>query len=64
MTKTLDELRADIQREAANVGKRPYSHNLIRLALEIIDKRFGRAEANKAVRDFRLKRKGFNEEPD
>jgi hypothetical protein len=46
------------------VGIRPYSHNIIRLTLAEIDKRFGRPAANKAVRDFNLEDKGFNEEPE
>jgi hypothetical protein len=46
------------------VGKRPYSHNIIRLALAEIDRRFGRQAANKVVVDFKLESKGFNEEPE
>ncbi len=44
------------------MGKRPYSHNIIRLALAEIDRTFGRPAANKAVVDFKLESKGFNEE--
>jgi len=62
-TARLEELRATLKREASYVGKKPFSHNIIRITLSIIADEFGGAEANKAVRDFRLKRKGFNEEP-
>jgi len=62
VSETLRELRQRIKREAPYVGKRPYSHNIIRLALAEIDRRFGRPAANKAVVDFKLESKGFNEE--
>jgi hypothetical protein len=61
---TLDDLRDRVQREVPYVGIKPFSHNIIRTTLLEIEQKFGRAEANKAVRDFRLKRKGFNEEPE
>ena len=59
----LEELRACIKREAPFVGKKPHSHNIIRFNLAIIASEFGVEEANRAVRNFRLKSKGFNEEP-
>ena len=61
---TLNELRDRIRWEAPYVGRKPYSHNIIRIVLAEIEKKFGRAEANRAVRDFQLERKGFNEEPE
>ena len=64
MSETLGQLRRRIKREAPYVGQRPYSHNIIRLTLSEIDKRFGRQAANKAVVDFKLESKGFNEEPE
>ena len=64
MSESLNQLRRRITREAPYVGRRPYSHNIIRLTLAEIDKRFGRAAANKAVKDFKLESKGFNEEPE
>lgn len=60
----LAELRDRIRHETPFIGKKPYSHNIVRLTLSEIEQKFGRAEANNAVRDFRLKAKGFNEEPD
>ena len=64
VSETLRQLRARVKRESPYVGIRPYSHNIIRLTLAEIDKRFGRPAANKAVRDFNLAAKGFNEEPE
>ena len=63
MSETLGQLRRRIKRESPYVGKRPYSHNIIRLTLAEIDRRFGRPSANEAVADFKLESKGFNEEP-
>ncbi len=60
----LQELRAQIQHEAPFVGVKPFSHNIIRLTLTQIAKDHGRPAANKAVRDFQLASKGFNEEPE
>ena len=62
MSDTLSELRDRIRWEAPYVGRKPYSHNIIRIVLAEIEKNFGRAEANRAVRDFSLERKGFNTE--
>ncbi len=59
----LAELRAAIQRERPYIGKKPYSHNIVRLTLAIIEKEFGRAAANETVRKYKLEAKGFNEEP-
>jgi len=63
-TETLADLRAQIRREAPYIGRRRFSHNIIGLLLNMIAKKFGRDEANKAIRDFKLERKGFNEEPE
>jgi len=64
VSETLRQLRQRIKREAPYVGKRPYSHNIIRLALAEIDRRFGRPAANMTVVNFKLESKGFNEEPE
>jgi hypothetical protein len=53
-TMTLDELKAKIKAERPGVGVKPYSHNIIRLLLQQIDKEYGLAEANKAIDDFDL----------
>lgn len=59
MNETLDELRLQIQREVPFVDKKPYSHNIISLLLKSIDVHYGRAEAIKAMKDFKLKKKGW-----
>ena len=64
MNDPLDELRDRIRWEAPCVGRKPYSHNIVRIVLAEIEKKFGRAEANRAVRDFKLESKGFNQEPE
>jgi len=60
----LAELRKRVKREAPYIGVKPYSHNIVRLTLAQIAQDHGRAEANKAVRDFDLESKGFNTEPE
>lgn len=60
----LSDLRWRIRQEAPYVGIKPFSHNIIRLTLAEIARKFGRAEANQAVRDFNLESKGFNQEPE
>jgi len=60
----LASMRDHIRREAPYVGIKPYSHNIIRLVLAHIAHDFGPAEANKAVRDFKLESQGFNQEPE
>jgi len=62
MGDSLDELRDRIRWEAPYVGRKPHSHNIVRIILAEIEKKFGRAEANRAVRDFKLQVKGFNTE--
>ena len=64
MSETLRQLWARIKREAPYVGIRPYSHNIIRLTLAQIEKDHSGAAANRAVRDFHLAARGFNEEPE
>lgn len=64
MDAKLAQLRDIIRREAKHVGRKPYSHNVVRMALQDIDREFGPSEANRAIRDFKLVRKGFNEEPE
>jgi hypothetical protein len=60
----LRELRGRIKKEVPFVGIKPFSHNIIGLSLQEIAKKFGTKAANKAIRDFRLTEKGFNEEPE
>ena len=60
-TKTLQEWRQEIKREVPFVGVKPYSHNIINISLQAIAERFGREEANKAIRDFHLEKLGWKE---
>jgi len=60
----LNELRSQVKRKARFIGRKPDSHNIVGLTLAEIAQTFGRAKVNKAVRDFTLKAKGFNEEPE
>lgn len=61
---SLHKLRDYIQKEAPFIGLKPYSHNLVRLTLADICRKFGVAEANRAVRDFNLVVEGFTEKPE
>jgi hypothetical protein len=61
MNAKLAELRQVIRREAKHIGRKPYSHNIVQVALQQIDQEFGTMDANQAIRDFKLARKGFNE---
>ena len=62
MKKTLRELRASIKKEVKYVDKKPYSHNIISLTLGIIAEEFGKAEANKAIVDFKLEKRGWSQQ--
>ncbi len=59
---TLEELRAEIKEYAPLVDKTSHAHNLINLALGSINRDFGREEANRAVRDFKLEEKGWSQQ--
>ena len=59
MSRTLDEWRADIKKYAPQVDRASHAHNLIGLALRGIDRDFGKDEANRAIRDFKLEEKGW-----
>jgi hypothetical protein len=64
MAKTLAEWREAIAENAPRVDKAPYSHNIINISLQAIANAFGKAEANRAIRDFKLARKGWQEIPE
>ncbi len=51
----LAKYRGCIKEERPFVDLKPYSHNLISISLQQIAKGFGKAEANKAIKDFRLR---------
>lgn len=58
---TLEELRNQIKDEAPYVGVKPYSHNIITMCLGTISQEHGIEEANKAIFDFKLGRKGWQQ---
>lgn len=59
---TLDDWRGAIEKEVSYVGIKPYSHNIITIALNAIAKKFGPTEANKAIDDFQLKELGWHKQ--
>jgi hypothetical protein len=60
MAKSLDELRGQIERQVPNVGLTPYSNDIIALALGLIERDYGHAEANRAIEDFGLDMLGWS----
>jgi len=62
--KSLEQLREEIVAERPFVDKAAYSHNIISLLLRQIANEYGKVEANRAVRELRLKRLGWQEEPE
>lgn len=59
MSKTLQEWKEVIEREVYYVDVKPYSHNIISLALNAIARDFGNKEANKAIDEFGLGEYGW-----
>lgn len=62
MHRELQSLRDDIRREKRYVDKKPYSHNIISSILRIIANKYGKEEANKTIREFKLQKLGWQEE--
>jgi len=62
MEKTLEDYREAIREERRYVDKKPFSHNIISITLRIIAEKFGKEEAKKAIRDFKLNKLGWKEE--
>jgi len=60
MKKSLNDWREMIDEEVPYVDVKPYSHNLISLALGAIAKEHGQDEANKAIEDFGLGSLGWS----
>lgn len=63
---SLRHYRNQIKAEAPKVDTRrgEFSHNIISCALRIIARDYGASEANRAIRDFKLELKGWNQEPE
>ena len=62
MNNTLDDWRDTIEREAPYVDVKPYSHNIIGIALSAIASKWGKEEANKAIEDFGLEELGWTKQ--
>jgi len=60
MTETLTELRMKIVNLVPTINKKQFSHNLIGLYLQEIASHYGKDEANKAILDFKLNKKGWS----
>ena len=61
MAKTLSDWEDVIRDEKPYVNKRPYSHNIIGVALGAIAKLAGDEEANKVIRELGLAKLGWKE---
>lgn len=59
--KTLKDWLAVIEHEVPYVDVKPYSHNIISLALQAIARQWGQKKANKAIKDFELDVLGWHE---
>lgn len=55
----LNEYRKQIKQQVPFVDKRPFSHNIINVTLQVISNRFGHEEANRAIDDFGLSELGW-----
>lgn len=59
-TERLERLHGVIERNVKYVDIRPYSHNLIGLALSEIAALCGQEEANKCITEFKLEKLGWS----
>jgi len=62
--KTLNEWEESIKKEVPFVDIKPFSHNIISLALSAIAKEHGNEAANKTIRKLKLRRLGWVEVTD
>ena len=53
------ELTNRIRREVQWIGIKPYSHNIIGITLQQIDKEFGRDHAISVMKRYKLDQKGW-----
>jgi hypothetical protein len=60
MTETKEQWLEDIKNEVPFIGLKPYSHNIISLSLMAISKKWGKKEANKAIKKFGLDKLGWS----
>ena len=52
--KTKEELISIIKKEIPYVDKKPYSHNIINIQLEILGKKYGEEEVKKLIKKTKL----------
>ena len=57
---TLEDWKDTIGNEVESVDVKPYSHNIINIALQAIAKRYGIKEANNAIDEYNLEELGWN----
>ncbi len=62
MTENLGALQSEISAAIPALDKGGYAHNIISICLRSIAKHHGKAEANRAIRDFGLDKKGWSEQ--
>jgi len=60
MAKTLEQWRETIEENVDYVDVKPFSSNIIGLALRAIGEGYGESEAKKAVKDFGLDKLGWS----
>ncbi len=58
---TLQEWRNSIKKEVPFIDIKPFSHNIISIALGGIHESFGKEELNKAIVDFKLESFGWSQ---
>lgn len=61
--RTLDEVREEIERLVPDIDVGPFTHNMIGMLLRFISNRWGRDEANRAIKDFGLEAYGWTTQP-
>lgn len=59
MKETLNSWLEEIKNETPYINIKPYSHNIISLALKAIAKNFGDDKAQKAIKNFGLDKLGW-----
>lgn len=59
--KTLKDWQDVVKREVPDIDIKPYSHNIIGLALSAIASEFGKDEANRLIRKHKLNHRGWHE---
>jgi hypothetical protein len=60
MTESLEGLRRKIGRQVPQLGRNPYGYHIVSLAVGLIEREYGYAEANRAIEDFGLEELGWS----